>query len=108
MIQGGRGPCFLLEPPYGVWVCRIQRGQHLDRHFPSELGVLCVIDDPHTAGAEFLAERISSDERSRFENQSGHAVLRPATGPLPGSRSTSASMSLNRSSMNAFSCGRSA
>ena len=107
VIQRGRSPRFLLEPPYGLWVCRIQRGQHLDRHFPSELGVLCVIDNPHAAGPEFLAERISSDERSRLENHADHAVLGPATGPVAGSRSTKASMSVKGSSMNAFSCTRS-
>ena len=63
MVEGRRGPCFLLEPAHAVVVGRERGGQHFDRDVATETRVVRQVDVAHPARAERGPDLVRPDRR---------------------------------------------
>jgi hypothetical protein len=87
MIQGRSGLCLALEARQRLWIFDDRIRQKLQGHEATQVEVLGLVDDPHTATTEFLDNAVMRDgladhRQQRILRRRGKRV-NEGTSPMP-------------------------
>ena len=72
MVQGGRSACLPPKTFQRLWVLGYVLGQEFESNKATEVGVLGLINDPHTAAAQLLKDAVVGDDLTDELGRANH------------------------------------